>query len=58
MTDDEFQSTVRQRLLGAMVNNGARQRVIGLGDVDRFISDGWEYVNALPGDRTIMRVPS
>ena len=38
--DDEFQSTVRQRLLGAMVNNGARQRVIGIGDVERFISDG------------------
>ena len=58
MTDDDFQTTVKQRLLGAMVNNGARQKVIGITDVERYIVDGWEYVDALPGDKAIVRVPA
>jgi len=58
MSDDEFQSMVRQKLLGAMVNNGAKQRVIGIGDVERYVLDGWEFVDALPGDKATMRIPS
>ena len=58
MTDEEFQATVRQRLLGAMVNNGAKQKVIGITDVEHYITEGWEYVDALPGDKAIIRLPN
>lgn len=57
ITDEEFQAMVRQRLLGAMANNGARQKVVGVNDVERFITEGWDFVAALPNDRAIMKIP-
>ncbi|MEM2904688.1 MAG: hypothetical protein QW587_02995 [Candidatus Bathyarchaeia archaeon] len=49
---------MRRRLLGAMVNNGARQKVIRLAEVERHVTDGWEFVAALPDGKAIMRTPS
>lgn len=57
ISDEEFQSLVRQRLVGIMENNGNRQKVIKLSQVENYISDGWEYVAALPNDRAIVRTP-
>ena len=57
MSDDEFQTIVRQRLLGAMVSNGQKQRVIPLDDIEDSISQGWEFMAALPNDKAIMRLP-
>jgi hypothetical protein len=48
---------VRQSLLGMMANNGAKQRVISIGEIEDFIAEGWEFVAALPNDKAIMRVP-
>jgi len=56
-TDEEFQATVRQRLLGAMVNNGAKQRVIAVRSVEQYLSEGWEFVSALPEDKAVVRIP-
>ena len=55
--DEELQSIIRQRLLGVMENNGSKQKVIPMGDVESFIAQGWEYVSALPNERAILRVP-
>ncbi|MCJ7574592.1 site-specific integrase [Candidatus Bathyarchaeota archaeon] len=57
MADEEFQAMVRQRLLGAMVNNGAKQKVICVKDIEDTVAQGWEFVALLPDDRAIMRVP-
>jgi hypothetical protein len=40
-----------------MQNNGNRQRVKDLNAVDRFISEGWEYVPALPNDNAWSKMP-
>jgi len=58
LSNEEFQNLVRQRLLGVMQNNGNRQKVISLDDVERFISEGWEYVAALHNDKAIVKTPS
>jgi len=57
MSDEEFQSLVRQRLAGIMESNGNRQKVIQLAQVERYISEGWEYIAVLPNDRAIVRTP-
>jgi site-specific recombinase XerC len=57
MTDEELYNLVRQRLLGVMANNGNRQRVIPLGEVERYLGEGWEYVTALPNERAIVKMP-
>jgi len=58
MEDEEFQELVRQRLLGNMVNNGARQKVVGLEDVEESLAKGWEFVATLPNEKAITRIPS
>jgi len=57
MDDEAFQEMVRKRLLGAMVNNGASQRVIDVEEVERFLSGGWDFVATLPDDRIVVRLP-
>jgi hypothetical protein len=57
MTNEQLQDIVRQRLLGAMVNNGSRQKVIHTGEVEQYIQQGWEYVAPLPEDRAILKLP-
>jgi hypothetical protein len=57
MSDEELHNLVRQRLLGVMSNNGNRQRVIPLTDVEKYLSEGWEYVTALPNERAIIKMP-
>ncbi|MDG6921037.1 MAG: site-specific integrase [Nitrososphaerota archaeon] len=57
MTNENLQEVVRQRLLGAMVNNGNHQRVIPVGEVESYVSKGWEFVATLPNDRAVLRLP-
>ena len=57
MEDEAFQEMVRKKLLGAMVNNGASQRVIDVEEVERFLSGGWDFVATLPDDRIVVRLP-
>ena len=48
---------VRERLLGAMANNGSRQKVIRIAEVEKYVMEGWEYVASLPDDRAILKLP-
>jgi hypothetical protein len=57
MDDGAFQEMVRKKLLGAMANNGASQRVIDVEEVERFLSGGWDFVATLPDDRIVVRLP-
>jgi hypothetical protein len=57
LNDEAFQEMVRKRLLGAMANNGANQRIIGVEDVERFLSGGWDFVATLPDDRIVVKLP-
>lgn len=40
-----------------MVNNGNEQRVVPINEVKSFISQGFEYVAALPYGDAIIRIP-
>lgn len=57
MSDEEFQNLVRQRLLGIMQNNGNRQKLISIEEVEKYISKGWEFVAVLPNGKAIMKLP-
>jgi integrase len=58
MEDEEFRKLARERLLGAMANNGNRQKVVPVGEVRDLIPQGWEYVAQLPTGEAIVRLPS
>jgi len=57
MDDEAFQELVRKKLLGAMVSNGASQRIVGVGEVEGFLSRGWDFVATLPDDRIVIKLP-
>ncbi len=40
-----------------VINNGNRQKVVSLDEVEHFIEKGWEYVNVLPGNKAIIKLP-
>lgn len=56
LSDDELLKRVREHKDMSM-NNGHKQRVIALGEVENFITEGWEFVNVLPGDKAIIKTP-
>jgi hypothetical protein len=46
MEDTEFQELVRRRLLGSVSGRG--QKVVSVGEVERYLSEGWGFVSTLP----------
>ena len=56
MSDEEFQETVRRRLVGSLVNNGNSQRVVALGDVEDFLGRGWSFVAKLSDEKAILKI--
>jgi hypothetical protein len=54
--DVSFQETVRSKLLGSMVNNGNRQRVVSVEDLEDFINKGWEYVAKISDEKIIIKL--
>jgi len=57
ISDEDFQSVIRQKLVGTMQENGSRQKVIPLDGVEASVVQGWEYVATLPGERAIVKLP-
>lgn len=55
--DEEIRAKIREKLLGMMKNNGSRQRVVPVEEVESYITQGWEYVNTLPNDKAILKLP-
>lgn len=48
MSDEDLNKLAREKLLGVMANNGNKLRVIPIQSVESIISQGFEYVAALP----------
>ncbi len=57
ITNEEFQKILRDKVSGAMVNNGNRQKVVSISSVAEFINRGYEFVASLPDGNAIMKLP-
>ena len=57
MGDDEFQETIRRKLAGLLEKNGARQKVVPLKDLEKYIREGWEHHANLPNGKVIIKLP-
>jgi hypothetical protein len=57
MDDVVFQEVVRKRLLGSASLGGSSQRVVGVGEVEGYLSEGWGFVANLPNKRAVVRPP-
>jgi len=56
ISDEELQDIVRKRLLGTSANDCPKQKVVGVGEVENYLSRGWEYVASLPKDKIIIKL--
>ena len=58
VTDEEFQRILREKLLGNIANNGNHQKVIPINEVETYLTQGWEYVAALPTGKAVLKLPN
>ena len=56
-SDEEISEIARKNWVGMKTGNGGSNKVVPVDNVEEYISDGWEYVNMLPGDKVVMRFP-
>ena len=57
---DEFELEMRRlakKIRAEVINNGNPEKVISLDEVEKYISDGWEYVDSLPQGKVIVKLP-
>jgi len=56
INDEELQGIVRKRLLGTSTDDCPKQKVVTIGEVESYLSQGWEYVANLPNKRVIIKL--
>jgi hypothetical protein len=58
LSEEEFRTTLQERLLGGRSNSSNSQRVISVEEIEKYIEEGWEFVTTLPNDKVVVRFPS
>lgn len=57
---EEFQEELRKMTntrKTEIINNGRKQKVIALNEVESFIERGWDFVSPLPGEKAVVKLP-
>ncbi|MEM3431462.1 MAG: hypothetical protein QW783_02880 [Candidatus Micrarchaeia archaeon] len=47
MSNEEFQKILKNKVMGAMLNNGTKQKVVLITEVPNYIKKGYEFVTKL-----------
>ncbi len=53
----ELKQMIQDKQKRNMGLNGNSQKVVQMDDIERWISDGWEFVKDLPNGRAIIKLP-
>ena len=56
ISNEDFQQLLRDKVAGAMSDNGAKQKVIPVSDIEQYISDGYDFEAVLPNGKAVMRL--
>ena len=56
ISNEDFQQLLRDKVAGAMSDNGAKQKVIPVRDIEQYISDGYDFEAVLPNGKAVMRL--
>ena len=56
ISNEDFQQLLRDKVAGAMSDNGAKQKVISVSDIEQYISDGYDFEAVLPNGKAVMRL--
>ncbi len=55
--ETRLQELLDQKTMQKMGLNGNRQKVVPVGEVKRYIEEGWEYLSTLPSGEAVVRLP-
>jgi hypothetical protein len=56
VSNEDFQQLLRDKVAGAMSDNGAKQKVISVSDVEKYIREGYDFEGVLPNGKAVMRL--
>jgi site-specific recombinase XerD len=56
MSNEDFQQLLRDKVAGAMTENGAKQIVVSVNEIEKYIRDGYEFQAVLPNGKAVMRL--
>jgi integrase len=56
LSDEDLQKKMKEKL-GMKILNGNSQKVISMAEVEKYITEGFEFVSPLPDNKCIIRLP-
>ena len=56
VSNEDFQQLLRDKVAGAMSDNGAKQKVIPVNEIEQYISEGYDFEAVLPNGKAVMRL--
>jgi len=56
ISNEDFQQLLRDKVAGAMTENGAKQIVVSVNEIEKYIRDGYEFQAVLPNGKAVMRL--
>jgi len=57
MSNEDFQQLLRDKVAGAMVGNGSKQRLVPVNEIEKLLKEGYEFQAVLPNGKAIMKLP-
>ena len=57
ISDEDFQKMLKDKLMGAMMNNGSKQKLIDVNDIEAYLNKGYEFQATLPNGKVVMKLP-
>jgi len=55
MSDEELQTLVRKKLLGAPTSDSSKQKVVSIHEANGYLAKGWEYVAKLSNNKVVIK---
>ncbi|MEM3191560.1 MAG: hypothetical protein QXH93_04670 [Conexivisphaerales archaeon] len=56
MSNEEFQQLLRDKMIGAMNQNGPKQRIVSTDDVEKNITKDYDFEAVFPNRKAVMRL--
>ena len=57
LNTEDFQKLLRDKVAGAMASNGSKQKLVPMNDIEKLLSEGYEFQAVLPNGKAIMKMP-
>ena len=57
LNTEDFQKLLRDKVAGAMASNGSKQKLVPMNEIEKLLSEGYEFQAVLPNGKAIMKIP-